>query len=542
MLEYIKGFITKNPQVKEKFEENKFNMLGIVIIQLFFNYLFIFQFYHTGKLFSSIPIILFNFIFIYFLLMWLCFDLYKGKSTILTSVGGVFVLLTMVTIITFLVFSSEVSVSVCTYINFDNKTVSIECDDPIDGYPLKPTRTIDIFSDKGDRNLIKTTVDKEKMYNKNGIYYKKGSFTPFSGVYIKLDRQGKRVVEGTAFKLGKKTKTKKFTVDKVTTVWFNDYDSDHGIIYRKRSAKEYDKDTGVKTDIDYNNYNEEIEAIRKYKENSIDHFYYAKYEDGVLVREEINDEKINLYYDNGRLAFAGKLSGEYVDSEVDHYYKDGQIKFRGSVSGAEAPSIYDLNKLKYEDSYEFMITIITDFSTDFNDSTGDISVNTEIQEVLADHSWYDDQNGFSAITDFKKGMTGYWEFYYKNGQLKAEGNYSKGSHFGLWKFYHPNGQLKSRGRYSAYGVEEGAWEYYYENGQLRSKGLYSEAQPPEKNWSIDYTLGEPTEFKEPLKSWEWKYYSKEGKLMAEGNYRDGEKVGKWLVRKEKNRELEEVAF
>ncbi|HPS85049.1 MAG TPA: hypothetical protein PLA88_12065, partial [Bacteroidales bacterium] len=79
---------------------------------------------------------------------------------------------------------------------------------------------------------------------------------------------------------------------------------------------------------------------------------------------------------------------------------------------------------------------------------------------------------------------GIWKFYYETGELKAEGEYSKGSETGVWKFYYPNGDLwkeeaKVDGEVKAWyaypdsleykglmknGKMHGAWEYWWENG------------------------------------------------------------------------------
>ena len=42
---------------------------------------------------------------------------------------------------------------------------------------------------------------------------------------------------------------------------------------------------------------------------------------------------------------------------------------------------------------------------------------------------------------------GYWEWYYKNGQLWDKGNYINGKRHGYWEFYYRNGQLKSKTYY-----------------------------------------------------------------------------------------------
>ena len=68
--------------------------------------------------------------------------------------------------------------------------------------------------------------------------------------------------------------------------------------------------------------------------------------------------------------------------------------------------------------------------------------------------------------------TGYWEYYWNNGQLNCKGNYINGEKDGIWVYYHENGQLWIKGNYNN-GIQNGMWGYYYyTNGQLREIGNF----------------------------------------------------------------------
>ncbi len=73
------------------------------------------------------------------------------------------------------------------------------------------------------------------------------------------------------------------------------------------------------------------------------------------------------------------------------------------------------------------------------------------------------------------GKDGFFEWYYKNGQLEAKGNWKDGKRHGLWETYHENGQLEARVNYKD-GKLEGLAEQYYENGQLKAKGSFKEGK------------------------------------------------------------------
>ena len=65
--------------------------------------------------------------------------------------------------------------------------------------------------------------------------------------------------------------------------------------------------------------------------------------------------------------------------------------------------------------------------------------------------------------------------YYKNGQLKSEGNFKNNKQDGQWRSYYDNGRLKSKVYYKD-GKEDGLYEEYYENGQLKYKRNYKDGE------------------------------------------------------------------
>jgi antitoxin component YwqK of YwqJK toxin-antitoxin module/CHAT domain-containing protein len=67
--------------------------------------------------------------------------------------------------------------------------------------------------------------------------------------------------------------------------------------------------------------------------------------------------------------------------------------------------------------------------------------------------------------------TGYWEFYYENGNKKSEGEFKNGSNHGNWKFYHDNGVVKTEGPCLA-GMYEGEIKKYYPSGKAESVAMY----------------------------------------------------------------------
>ena len=77
---------------------------------------------------------------------------------------------------------------------------------------------------------------------------------------------------------------------------------------------------------------------------------------------------------------------------------------------------------------------------------------------------------FVGQFDKNNKKTGYWEFYYDNGNLLKKGNYLNGLRNGNWEDYWSNGKLYSKGNYLN-DYREGYWGYY-SNGKLNSYMVY----------------------------------------------------------------------
>ena len=65
---------------------------------------------------------------------------------------------------------------------------------------------------------------------------------------------------------------------------------------------------------------------------------------------------------------------------------------------------------------------------------------------------------------FKNGeLEGFWNYHYKDGQLRNKGNYKDGKKDGLWESYYENGKLTFKGNLKNVKMD-GSWKWYYENG------------------------------------------------------------------------------
>lgn len=122
---------------------------------------------------------------------------------------------------------------------------------------------------------------------------------------------------------------------------------------------------------------------------------------------------------------------------------------------------------------------------------------------------------------------GYWQFLFKSGDVKKEGNYLNNQKEGIWKQYYANGKLKSEITYVE-DKTDGYAKIYYENGNLSEEGV----------WKGDKWVGEyKYYFQNGNPAYEWsyneqgkrtgtqKYFYENGFLMIEGDWNNGKETG-----------------
>lgn len=226
---------------------------------------------------------------------------------------------------------------------------------------------------------------------------------------------------------------------------------------------------------DYNE-NGEIESLGGYnnqnKKEGMHHFYG---EDGNLAAAKI--------YNNGQLLSEGDLTGGRKNGEWIMYFPDGGIQAKGSYKN-------DIKVGKWIYYYE----------------------NKNIQQI----AYYDN---FGKATD-----TWYW--FFDDGDSLAIQEYLGGLGNGIYKQYNDSGKVVSKGMYLD-GVEEGEWFYIF--GDVISKGSFSRGDKTGiwTSKTLDDVLIFEGEYNLGLPVGKHKYWYKNKKPKKEGKYNGGEQHGIW---------------
>lgn len=150
-------------------------------------------------------------------------------------------------------------------------------------------------------------------------------------------------------------------------------------------------------------------------------------------------------------------------------------------------------------------------------------------------------------------LIGPWEFFHKNGALKAKGMMSnEGNEEGEWLYYYDNGQLKEKvnyrngklnGKYLSWydnGIQASAADYkdsyatgkaerWYYNGLARANEDYKESKldGPASYYSFKGLLNSNVKYSQGKENGEFRYYHTNGKLSGITNYNNGVIEGKY---------------
>ena len=225
-----------------------------------------------------------------------------------------------------------------------------------------------------------------------------------------------------------------------------------------------------------------------------------------------------------------------------------------------APVTYKSAEVVFNDNLAYLKSDMSLFNGKINDSLarGLFVEGKKVGRHKFQFNYYQNSSNFyraeGVFLDNK--YTGEWSFYYKNGQLKAQGSFKESSgteldslgipnemRVGLWRFWHNNGQLSSKLTYID-GKVEGMRRDWYDNGQLRIENNYvngkvegvfrnwwnngklleevdqinGQRQGKCRRWYDNAQLKEEGDYVDGLLDGDWRFWHNNGQLKAQGSY------------------------
>ena len=102
--------------------------------------------------------------------------------------------------------------------------------------------------------------------------------------------------------------------------------------------------------------------------------------------------------------------------------------------------------------------------------------------------WYFENGNIYQEANYSNGvLNGKRKVYYENGKIENTRNYRDGDLNGSWVVYYKNGQISEKGNYEK-NLREGVWETFYTNGKSKEKGKYIFDKKVDV-WSTNYYDG-----------------------------------------------------
>jgi antitoxin component YwqK of YwqJK toxin-antitoxin module len=216
------------------------------------------------------------------------------------------------------------------------------------------------------------------------------------------------------------------------------------------------------------------------------------------------------YYDNGKV----KSENHYIDNQMDGYQKEfspngalilKQLYNEGKMLDLTKNDTLDLEeKIVYDDNKH----IIKRGYYHDNIPVGihrEYNLDGSVKNALV----YDEEGRILSQGIIKDDGTreGKWNYYYDNGEVKSEGNYTNNRQVGEWKFYYKGGTPEEIGNFNN-GVLQGKWQYFFPEG---------------KTLRVE-------EFQRGKREGQFIEYSLEGDTVTIGSYTEGEKNGPWKIK------------
>jgi antitoxin component YwqK of YwqJK toxin-antitoxin module len=291
-----------------------------------------------------------------------------------------------------------------------------------------------------------------------------------------------------------------------------------------------DKINGVRYSYDANGY---LSYAGEVKDGVYEGWYKTYYRngqvnlDGQTLKDQLHGT-ITYYYESGKLKTAGNFNngqrtgawkwlyengnpsseGEYNNSGKEigtwkYYKEDGKLRSEEIYDNGKKGRIknYDENGKVYAE-LTFKNSNIDSYK--YYDENGKIFAEAKTSGGKLNYLGYNQyRNKLSEGKIVNGNDEGVWKYYYANGQLERESNFTKGKQNGLSTEYYKNGKIKAEASYTN-GTITGYYKYYYINGQLKVSGYYNE---------------------DGDKVGPWNFYHMNGKLESEEFFIDGKLAG-----------------
>ncbi|MEO8413020.1 MAG: tetratricopeptide repeat protein [Ginsengibacter sp.] len=243
------------------------------------------------------------------------------------------------------------------------------------------------------------------------------------------------------------------------------------------------------------------------------------------------DGEQTIYYPNGKISSVVKYAKGNPVGEYNEYFDNGKLKIRGDFTEGKKTGIWN----------SYFIDGKPDLAENYNNgeldgewvsyfTNGKIASKRFFRkgDIDGKKEDFDDDGIEYNETIFEKGRLKDIKFFDKKGAVVSNTTSRKGNV--AVTFYGPGGVKVSEGNYSKDGLAEGKFTYYYKNGEISADGSYkNDLQEGKKLWYYaNKKISEEGNYKNDKADGYFINYYNNGKASDEGWYVDDQRQGTFI--------------
>ena len=158
--------------------------------------------------------------------------------------------------------------------------------------------------------------------------------------------------------------------------------------------------------------------------------------------------------------------------------------------------------------------------------------------------YYKNKSLQSVMIYSKEGTSARTTFYYKNGEIAAEGKYFGTKKDSLWKYYSYYGEHLSNIESYNKGLKNGISREFYSDGAISQEKLWKNGalDGPWKMWFPGNKLRLETQYKNGKINGLFKSFYPDGTMEISGNYLNDIRVGEWTYVNEETKKKKIIRY
>jgi antitoxin component YwqK of YwqJK toxin-antitoxin module len=241
-----------------------------------------------------------------------------------------------------------------------------------------------------------------------------------------------------------------------------------------------------------------------------------------VLRQNSNYGMWEYFYENGKRSMEGTINGRNREGEWKIYYESGDLKEVGSYTANKRTGPW---KTFFEDG-----TLRGEI--EYADDHGRYTEYFHSGKVLAEgpksgarnvgHWRYFAEDGtLESEGEYVSGKrSGDWRFQFPSGKTSATGRYEDDQPVGKWTYYFEDGSTSTSGDFVG-GKKDGYWSTFNRDGSLKSEVTFDKGSGEYREYYPDKKLRIKGQVIDGQNQGKWTYYSREGKVEGECNFVNG---------------------